>query len=92
MIFLGRLDAYRNGSVTLLDALFAVGLAGAARVQSGDVVDRELVEVRDIVDQAGGDHLVDDLVTQAVNVHAAAAPNGAGAPLSCAGQSMETQR
>ena len=58
----GRLEAYRNG-VTLLDALFAVG-AGvhAARVQAGDVVDRELVEVRDIVDQTGGDHLVDDLV------------------------------
>ena len=34
----------------------------AARVQACDVIDRELVEVRDIVDQAGGDHLVDDLV------------------------------
>ena len=71
--FLGRLEAYRNG-IALLDALFAVG-AGvhAARVQAGDIVDRELVEVRDIVDQAGGDHLVDDFVAQAVDVHAAAA-------------------
>jgi len=60
--FLGRLEAYRNG-VALLDALFAVGAGiGAARVQAGDVVDRELVEVCDIVDQPGGDHLVDDLV------------------------------
>ena len=60
--FLGRLEAHRNG-VALLDALFAVG-AGvhAPRVQAGDVVDCELVEVRDIVDQAGGDHLVDNLV------------------------------
>ena len=71
--FLGRLEAYRNG-VTLLDALFAVGAGiGAPRVQSGDVINRELVEVRDIVDQTGGDHLVDDLVAQAVDVHAAAA-------------------
>ena len=71
--FLGRLKAYRNG-IALLNALFAVG-AGvhAPRVQAGDVVDRELVEVRDIVDQASGDHLVDDLVAQAVDVHAAAA-------------------
>ena len=71
--FLGRLKAYRNG-VALLDALFAVGTGiGAACVQACDVVDCELVEVRDIVDQAGGDHLVDDLVAQAVDVHAAAA-------------------
>ena len=71
--FLGRLEAHWNG-IALLDALFAVG-AGvhAARVQASDVVDRELVEVCDIVDQAGGDHLVDDLVAQAVDVHAAAA-------------------
>ena len=71
--FLGRLEAHRNG-VALLDALFAVGAGiGAPRVQAGDIVDRELVEVRDIVDQPGGDHLVDDLVAQAIDVHAAAA-------------------
>ena len=70
---LGRLDTNRNG-IALLNALFAVG-AGihAARIQAGDVIDRKLVEIRDIVDQAGGDHLVDDLVAQAVDVHAAAA-------------------
>ena len=71
--FLGRLEAYRNG-VALLDALFAIGAGiGTPRVQSGDVVNRELVEVRDVVNQPGGDHLVDDLVAQAVDVHAAAA-------------------
>ena len=71
--FLGRLEAYRNG-VALLDALFAVGASvHAPRVQAGDIVDRKLVEVCDIVDQAGSDHLVDDLVAQAVDVHAAAA-------------------
>ena len=71
--FLGRLEAHRDG-IALLDAFFAVGASiGAPRVQACDVVDRELVEVRDIVDQAGGDHLVDDLVAQAVDVHAAAA-------------------
>ena len=60
--FLGRLEAHRNG-VALLDALFAVGAGiGAPRVQAGDVVDRELVEVCDVVNQAGGDHLVDNLV------------------------------
>ena len=60
--FLGRLEAYRNG-VALLNALFAVGAGiGAPRVQAGDVVDRELVEVCDVVNQPGGDHLVDDLV------------------------------
>ena len=71
--FLGRLEAHRDG-VALLDAFFAVGAGiGAARVQSGDVIDRELVEIRDIVDQASGDHLVDDFVAQAVDVHAATA-------------------
>ena len=71
--FLGRLEAHRDG-VALLDALFAVGASvHAPCVQACDVVDRELVEVRDIVDQAGSDHLVDDLVAQAVDVHAAAA-------------------
>ena len=70
---LGRLETNRNG-VALLNALFAVGArVHAARVQAGDVIDRKLVEVGDVVDQAGSDHLVDDLVTQAVNVHAAAA-------------------
>ena len=58
----GRLEAYRDG-VALLNALFAVGAGiGAPRVQACDVVDRELVEVRDIVNQPGGDHLVDNLV------------------------------
>ena len=58
----GRLEAHRNG-IALLNALFAVGAGiGASRVQSGDVVNRELVEVCDVVNQAGGDHLVDDLV------------------------------
>ena len=71
--FLGRLEAHRDG-VALLDALFAIGAGiGASRVQSGDIVHRKLVEVRDIVDQASGDHLVDDLVAQAVDVHAATA-------------------
>ena len=71
--FLGRLEAHRDG-VALLDTLFAVGAGiGAARVQAGDVIDRELVEVCDIVDQAGGDHLVDDLIAQAIDVHTAAA-------------------
>ena len=71
--FLGRLEAHRNG-IALLDALFAVGAGiGAPRVQAGDVVDCELVEVCNIVDQSGGDHLVDDFVAQAIDVHAAAA-------------------
>ena len=71
--FLGRLEAHRNG-IALLDALFAIGAGiGASRVQSGDIVHRKLVEVRDIVDQASGNHLVDNLVAQAVDVHAAAA-------------------
>ena len=60
--FLGRLEAYRNG-VALLNALSAVGAGiGAPRVQACDVIDRELVEVCDVVNQPGGDHLVDDLV------------------------------
>ena len=71
--FLGRLEAYRN-RIALLNALFAIGArVHAPRIQACDVINRELVEVCDIVDQAGSDHLVDDLVAQAINVHAAAA-------------------
>ena len=68
---LGRLETNRNG-IALLHALFAVGARiHTARVQPGDVIDRKLIEIGDVMDQTGGNHLVDDLVAQAVDVHAA---------------------
>ena len=65
--------AHRDG-VARGHALLGVGgCVGTARVQRGDGVDIQLVEVRDVMHQPGLDQLIDQLLAHAVNVHAAAA-------------------
>ena len=62
-----------NG-VACLDAALGVGRRiEASRVERGDVFDAQLVEIAYVAHEPGFEHLVDDFLAQAVDIHAAAA-------------------
>ena len=64
-----------NGNgVARLDAALGVGRRiEASRVERGDVFDAQLVEIAYVAHEPGFEHLVDDFLAQAIDVHAAAA-------------------
>ena len=65
--------AHGNG-VARLDAALGVGCRiEATCVERGDVFDAQLVEIAHVAHEPGFEHLVDDFLAQAVDIHAAAA-------------------
>ena len=78
--FLEFIEDFRRGFRTdgnrVADINSALGIAcriEASRIERRDVFHRQFVEVGHVAHQAGFQHLVDDLFTQAVDVHASAA-------------------
>ena len=65
--------AHGNG-VARLDAALGVGCRiEATCVERGDIFDAQLVEIAHVAHEPGFEHLVDDFLAQAVDIHAASA-------------------